>query len=182
MMFLDSSSHLYKRVCPSLGQSVGPYVCNAFVKNARNGEFYVQKWSRRQKKSWITSIIMIIMIIMIIHKSSPPKEHNSRVEVFLLLIALSVASTWPLSVFRHECYHHFPPPPPPPLLLQPPVHTHLCSAMFASLRVGPSSSSSSPQRHAFLEASSALRRRSRRLLLVCSYEKNGSKPIWIKAI
>ena len=36
--FLDASSHLYKRVCPSVGPSVRPsvsrYVCHAFVKNA----------------------------------------------------------------------------------------------------------------------------------------------------
>ena len=30
-------------VCPLVGPSVGPYVCNAFVKNARNGEFHEQK-------------------------------------------------------------------------------------------------------------------------------------------
>ena len=41
ILFLDASSHLYKRVCPSVGpsvrpsvrRSVGPYVCHAFVKN-----------------------------------------------------------------------------------------------------------------------------------------------------
>ena len=54
-LFLDASSHLYKRVCPSVGPSVGPSVCHAFVKNAWNWEFYVQKWSWRHTKSWITS-------------------------------------------------------------------------------------------------------------------------------
>ena len=38
--FLDASSHLYKRVCPSVGPSVDlsvrPSVCHAFVKNALN--------------------------------------------------------------------------------------------------------------------------------------------------
>ena len=34
--FLDASSHFYKMVCPSVGPSVGLYVCNAFVKNAQN--------------------------------------------------------------------------------------------------------------------------------------------------
>ena len=28
--FLDASSHLYKRVCPSVGASVGPSVCPPF--------------------------------------------------------------------------------------------------------------------------------------------------------
>ena len=44
-LFLDASSHLYKRVCPSVGwsvgpsvrQSVGPSVDHAFVKIAENG-------------------------------------------------------------------------------------------------------------------------------------------------
>ena len=35
--FLDASSHLYKRVCPSVGPSVRPLVRNAFVKIAENG-------------------------------------------------------------------------------------------------------------------------------------------------
>ena len=37
LVFLDASSHLYKRVCPSVGRSVGWSVmlCDAFVKNAR---------------------------------------------------------------------------------------------------------------------------------------------------
>ena len=55
MPFLDASSHLYKRVCPSVGRSVRRSVCHAFVKNAWNWEFYIQKWSRRHTKSWITS-------------------------------------------------------------------------------------------------------------------------------
>ena len=46
-------------VRPSVGPSVRPsvrmYVCHAFVKNAWNWEFYVQKWSWRHTKSWITS-------------------------------------------------------------------------------------------------------------------------------
>ena len=48
-------------VCPSVRMSVRPYVRMSvtryfwFVKNAWNGEFYVQKWSRRHTKSWITS-------------------------------------------------------------------------------------------------------------------------------
>ena len=50
-------------VRPSVGPSVrrsarplvGMYVCHAFVKNAWNREFYVQKWSWRHTKSWITS-------------------------------------------------------------------------------------------------------------------------------
>ena len=58
-VFLDASSHLYKRVCPSVRRSVrpsvGPSVCHAFLKNAWNWEFYVQKWSRRHSKPWITS-------------------------------------------------------------------------------------------------------------------------------
>ena len=29
-VFLDASSHLYQRVCPSVGSSVGPSVGNAF--------------------------------------------------------------------------------------------------------------------------------------------------------
>ena len=45
--FLDVSLHLCKRVCPS--------VRNAFLKDAWNWDFYVQNWSRRHKKSWITS-------------------------------------------------------------------------------------------------------------------------------
>ena len=49
IQFLDASSHLYTRVCPSVVPSVrwsvGPSVCHAFVKNV--WEFYVQKWSRR---------------------------------------------------------------------------------------------------------------------------------------
>ena len=36
-VFLDASSHLYKRVSPSVGPSVGPSVCIAFVKIAENG-------------------------------------------------------------------------------------------------------------------------------------------------
>ena len=62
-LFLDASSHLYKRVCPSVRPSVGPSVRrsvrrsvrHAFVKNAQNWGFYVQKWSWRHTKSWITS-------------------------------------------------------------------------------------------------------------------------------
>ena len=42
-------------VRPLVRRSVGPYVCHAFVKNAWNWEFYVQKWSWRHTKSWITS-------------------------------------------------------------------------------------------------------------------------------
>ena len=37
IFFLDASSHLYKRVCPSVGRSVGPSVRNAFVKIAETG-------------------------------------------------------------------------------------------------------------------------------------------------
>ena len=59
LLFLDASSHLYKRVCQSVGRlvrrSVGPSVRHAFVKNAWNREFYVQKWSWRHTKSWKTS-------------------------------------------------------------------------------------------------------------------------------
>ena len=35
--FLDASSHLYKRVCPSVRPSVVPSVCDAFAKIAENG-------------------------------------------------------------------------------------------------------------------------------------------------
>ena len=36
-LFLDASSHLYKRVCPSVRRSIRPSVRNAFVKIAENG-------------------------------------------------------------------------------------------------------------------------------------------------
>ena len=33
--FLDASTHLYKRVCPSVGRSVGPLVGDAFFSIAK---------------------------------------------------------------------------------------------------------------------------------------------------
>ena len=42
-------------VRPLVGPLVRWSVCDAFVKNAWNWEFYVQKWSRRHSKPWITS-------------------------------------------------------------------------------------------------------------------------------
>ena len=46
--FLDASSHLYKRVCPSIRQSVG----NAFVKNDKNAVLainYSKTTSKRER-------------------------------------------------------------------------------------------------------------------------------------
>ena len=39
LRFLDASSHLYMRVCPSVGRSVGPSVGDAFVKNGKIDDF-----------------------------------------------------------------------------------------------------------------------------------------------
>ena len=37
--FLDASSHLYMRSCPSVGRMVGPSLCNAFFLNGENEPF-----------------------------------------------------------------------------------------------------------------------------------------------
>ena len=43
-MFLDASSNLYKRVCPSVRQSVGPLVRNAFVKSGEMKHLHRKKY------------------------------------------------------------------------------------------------------------------------------------------
>ena len=35
LTFLDAATHLYKRLCPSVGRSVGPSVGHAFLKNCK---------------------------------------------------------------------------------------------------------------------------------------------------
>merc|ERR1711951_309795 len=55
LIFLDASSHLYKRVCPSVGPSVRPsvrrsvrwLVGDAFVKNKENHYFRANHCSKR---------------------------------------------------------------------------------------------------------------------------------------
>ena len=51
-LFSDASPHLYKRVCPSIRQSVHPTVGDAFVKNKENHHFWVNNCRRRYSR-WI---------------------------------------------------------------------------------------------------------------------------------
>ena len=43
-LFLDAPTHLYKRLCPSVGLSVGLSAGHGFVKTAKNGKIRGESW------------------------------------------------------------------------------------------------------------------------------------------
>ena len=68
--FLDATSHLYKRVCPSVGPSICPLVSHAFVKITENRAFL--------HESLLQSIRNVEKLLTMQHSKSDANNNHTR--------------------------------------------------------------------------------------------------------
>ena len=77
--FLDASAHLYKRLCPSIHWSVGPWVHHVFLKCCGNGVLRTIKHQGPHRISFIQSFGHIVVRIELV-------SLRKNLETFLLEI------------------------------------------------------------------------------------------------